>query len=244
MAEWGQQAPVYPPPGVLKRPRTEYDMPPQMAPGHDMREYIVRDDERGAPGVAKDSKTLGSAYDQFLQRTEVPSYTAGEATALAGASLGRGIPMGDPSMLGHPGHIVLGAASNGRDVGYRGQMLVDTMPRPVREAVPLPSDATNTLYVEGLPPNSTKREVSHIFRPFVGYKEVRLVTKESKRRGGYPLILCFVDFVDAACAATALSALQGYKMDEDDRDSTYLRIQFSRHPGPRSGGGGGSRGRH
>ena len=93
---------------------------------------------------------------------EVPSYTAGEATALAGASLGRGIPMGDPSMLGHPGHIVLGAASNGRDVGYRGQMLVDTMPRPVREAVPLPSDATNTLYVEGLPPNSTKREVSRI----------------------------------------------------------------------------------
>ena len=29
------------------------------------------------------------------------------------------------------------------------------------------------------------------------------------QRGGDPLILCFVDFVDAACAATALSALQG-----------------------------------
>lgn len=30
------------------------------------------------------------------------------------------------------------------------------------------------------------------------------------QRGGDPLILCFVDFVDPACAATALSALQGY----------------------------------
>lgn len=29
------------------------------------------------------------------------------------------------------------------------------------------------------------------------------------QRGGDPLVLCFVDFADAACAATALSALQG-----------------------------------
>lgn len=29
------------------------------------------------------------------------------------------------------------------------------------------------------------------------------------QRGGDPLILCFVDFTDPACAATALSALQG-----------------------------------
>jgi hypothetical protein len=29
------------------------------------------------------------------------------------------------------------------------------------------------------------------------------------QRGGDPLILCFVDFVNAACAATAMSALQG-----------------------------------
>lgn len=29
------------------------------------------------------------------------------------------------------------------------------------------------------------------------------------QRGGDPLILCFVDFENPACAATALSALQG-----------------------------------
>ncbi|KAF5187073.1 hypothetical protein FRX31_023341, partial [Thalictrum thalictroides] len=28
------------------------------------------------------------------------------------------------------------------------------------------------------------------------------------KRGGDPLILCFVDFLNPACAATALSALQ------------------------------------
>lgn len=241
---WGRQGPLYSSSsGMLKRPRNDYDLPPsRITPALDMRDYLMRDDDRGGSRVAKDSQTLGSAYDRYLQRTEVSSYTAGEASTFSAASLGRGISVGEPSLLGRPGSIAPDAASNGRDVGYGGQLRVDMMARPVRETVPLPSDASNTLYVEGLPPNSSKREVAHIFRPFVGYKEVRLVTKESKHRGGDPLILCFVDFVDAACAATALSALQGYKMDEDDRDSSYLRIQFSRHPGPRSGSG--SRGRH
>ncbi|KAL2894176.1 RNA-binding protein 2 [Bienertia sinuspersici] len=229
------------------------DLPPsQVASALDMRDFLIRDDGRGGSRVAKDSKTLGSAYDRYLQGTEFPSYNVGEATPFSGASLGRGISMGEPSLLGHPESIAPDVAPIGRDIGYGDQRLFDSMARPVRETVPLPSDASNTLYVEGLPPSSTRREVArilsyhimrlNIFRPFVGYKEVRLVTKESKHRGGDPLILCFVDFVDAACAATALSALQGYKMDEDDRDSAYLRIQFSRHPGPRSGGG--PRGRH
>lgn len=30
------------------------------------------------------------------------------------------------------------------------------------------------------------------------------------QRGGDPIILCFVDFINPACAATAMSALQGY----------------------------------
>ncbi|XLS44503.1 hypothetical protein HN51_001368, partial [Arachis hypogaea] len=47
-----------------------------------------------------------------------------------------------------------------------------------------------------------------IFYPFVGYREVRLVSKEFKHRGGEPLILCFVDFANPACAATTMSALQ------------------------------------
>ncbi|KAF2321509.1 hypothetical protein GH714_000184 [Hevea brasiliensis] len=128
-------------------------------------------------------------------------------------------------------------APNGQDIVFRSQPSVDTTARPVRETIPLPPDASSTLYVEGLPSDSTRREVAHIFRPFVGYKEVRLVSKESKHRGGDPIILCFVDFENPACAATAMSALQGYKMDEHGHESNYLGLQFSRYPGPRSGHG-------
>lgn len=39
-----------------------------------------------------------------------------------------------------------------------------------------------------------------------------------------------------------LMNLPGYKMDEHDPDSAYLRLQFSKFPGPRSGGSG-SRGK-
>lgn len=236
---WGRQAPLYPQmSGLLKRPRNDYDLPSSgMAAGVDMRNYLVRDDDRGGLEAAKDTKTLGSAYDRYLQSTQMSSYNPGEASNFSGASLGRSIPMGEQSLMGRPGSIAPDLAPNGRGVRFGDQLPIDTMSRPVRDTMPLPQDASNTLYVEGLPPNCTKREVAHIFRPFVGYKEVRLVTKESKHRGGDPLILCFVDFVDAPCAATAMSALQGYKMDEDNPDSSYLRIQFSRHPGPRSGGG-------
>ncbi|RWR86601.1 RNA recognition motif domain-containing protein [Cinnamomum micranthum f. kanehirae] len=48
-----------------------------------------------------------------------------------------------------------------------------------------------------------------IFRPFVGFREVRLVNKGSKRPGGEPLVLCFVDFTTPAHAAVASEALQG-----------------------------------
>lgn len=37
------------------------------------------------------------------------------------------------------------------------------------------------------------------------------ICKTILQRGGDPLILCFVDFINPACAATALSALQGTK---------------------------------
>ncbi|KAI3871586.1 hypothetical protein MKX03_005769 [Papaver bracteatum] len=50
---------------------------------------------------------------------------------------------------------------------------------------------------------------------FVGFKEVRLMRKESRHCGnscnyrGDPLVLYFVDFINPVQAATALSALQG-----------------------------------
>eukprot|EP00250_Pteridium_aquilinum_P005855 c15882_g1_i1 orf=1353-1865(-) len=73
----------------------------------------------------------------------------------------------------------------------------------------LPPDSSATLYVEGIPADCKKREAAHIFRPFIGFKEVRLVYKEAKVPGGEHFVLCFVDFADARCATTALEALQG-----------------------------------
>ncbi|CAA7059402.1 unnamed protein product [Microthlaspi erraticum] len=85
--------------------------------------------------------------------------------------------------------------------------------RPSRELLRLPPDASNTLCVEGLP----------------------------SKRNGDPIVLCFVDFESPACAATARTALQGCRMNEDEPDSKILQIQFSRKPGPRPGQRGGSR---
>ncbi|XP_065632175.1 RNA-binding protein 2 isoform X1 [Quercus suber] len=236
--------PLLPTGGLLKRPRSEYDLVPSGLPsGHEMHNYLARDDDRSGHQAVKDTKTIGSAYDRYLQSAQLPSFSSGEASTLRGVGLGRisgvgmpGLPIADPALLGRPGAVGPDLAPNGRNVSLSSQLPLDTTRRG-RETQSLPPDASNTLYVEGLPPDSSKREVAHIFRPFVGYKEVRLVSKESKHRGGDPLILGFVDFVNPACAATAMSALQGYKIDENDADSSYLRLQFSRYPGPRSGSG-------
>ncbi|KAL4298044.1 hypothetical protein GQ457_12G016150 [Hibiscus cannabinus] len=227
---WNRQQKQQPTPpmlssgGMLKRPRTDYDPPPSsLHQSHEMHNNLARDDDQGGLLSVKDTKTIGSAYDLYLQSAQLSSFTSGEASTFSG--LGRAVAATD-------------LALNGQNVGFGGPFPVDPMSRLGRDTVPLPADASNTLFVEGLPPDSTRREVAHIFRPFVGYKEVRLVSKEYKHRGGDPILLCFVDFLSPACAATAMSALQGYKIDEHDPDSNYLRLQFSRNPGPRSGGSG------
>ncbi|KDO83670.1 hypothetical protein CISIN_1g023903mg [Citrus sinensis] len=259
-----QQASLLPSGGMLKRPRSDYDkgydisilvefgaltlceemqdLPPsEVLSRHDMHNYLSQDDDLGELQPLKDTSTIGSAYDRYLQSAQYSSFTSGEASAFSGDRLRRAVPGGvtrlpvsDPSVTGRHGATGPDLVQNLRSSSIDDQLPFDAAARPGHETLPLPPDASSTLYVEGLPADSTKREVAHIFRPFVGYKEVRLVIKESKLRGGDPLILCFVDFENPACAATALSALQGYRMDEDDPDSKFLRLQFSRNPGPRS----------
>lgn len=56
----------------------------------------------------------------------------------------------------------------------------------------IPKNASNTVYVEGIPTNATEREVAHIFRPFIGFKTVRLIPRE--KRQGERVMLCFADF--------------------------------------------------
>ncbi|KAJ6294803.1 hypothetical protein OIU76_022812 [Salix suchowensis] len=202
-----------------KRPRCDYDVPS----GRDLSNYYSRDD-RGALRVIRDSDSIGASYDRYLHSGTISSYSGGQsARAISGVPVR---PVDDPRM------VSMGPMDPGTSVKDRSMRTGSG-----RSEVSLPPDASSTLFVEGLPSDCTRREVSHIFRPFVGYKEVRLVSKESRNPGGDPLVLCFVDFLSPAHAATSMDALQGYRFDEHDRDSVHLRLQFARYPGARSGGG-------
>ncbi|KAG6746591.1 RNA-binding protein 1 isoform X3 [Populus alba] len=203
-----------------KRPRSDYDVPS----GRDLSSYYSRDDDRGALRVIRDSDSIGASYDRYLHSGTISSYGGGQsARAISGVPAR---PVDDLRM------VSMGSMDPGSSVKDRSMRTGSG-----RSEVSLPPDASSTLFVEGLPSDCTRREVSHIFRPFVGYKEVRLVSKESRHPGGDPLVLCFVDFLSPAHAATSMDALQGYRFDEHDRDSVHLRLQFARYPGARSGGG-------
>ncbi|XP_042503783.1 RNA-binding protein 1-like [Macadamia integrifolia] len=210
-----------PPSFAGKRSRSDYDV----AGSHEFPSYFPREDERGAPRVVRDNESIGASFDRYLRQAQMSSYGGGESgRPMSGGITSR--PVDDPRMMA-VGGMDPGMAVKSRNMGFGGG----------RPEMPLPPDASNTLFVEGLPADCTRREVSHIFRPFVGFREVRLVSKDSRHPGGEPLVLCFVDFATPAQAATALDALQGYKFDEHDRNSADLRLQFARYPGPRSGGG-------
>ncbi|KAK3436020.1 hypothetical protein EUGRSUZ_C00672 [Eucalyptus grandis] len=49
----------------------------------------------------------------------------------------------------------------------------DSLAEPARES--------NILFVQGLPTDCTRREVGHLFRPFYGFKEIRVIHKEARR---------------------------------------------------------------
>jgi hypothetical protein len=77
----------------------------------------------------------------------------------------------------------------------------------------LKKNATNIVYVEGIPLDATEREVAHIFRPFPGYKSLRLIQKE---KNGENTILCFVDFENSLQSTICINTLQGYRFDKND----------------------------
>ncbi|GMH08864.1 hypothetical protein Nepgr_010704 [Nepenthes gracilis] len=232
-ADSRQQQQQPPPPHPVaplmgKRPRSDYGVP---GGDREVAGYFPHNDDRGAR-VIRDTDSINASYDRYLRSGQIPSYAGMEV----GRHLSGGIPSHpvDDPRIGSDLRITTDPRIMDPVIAMKGRTSGLGSGRP---EIPLPHDASNTLFVEGLPPNCTRREVAHIFRPFVGYKEVRLVTKESRHSGGEPLVLCFVDFLTPAHAATAMDALQGYKFDELDHDSAILRLQFARYPGARSGGG-------
>ncbi|CAM0912530.1 unnamed protein product [Alopecurus aequalis] len=211
----------------LKRPRPA-DYSADVPGASEMAGYHPRDEERAGYAAARDTQALNASYERFLRTGQIQSYGAGPAGGSirppAGANAG---------YQADDRPVVAAGGRDGRNVGFGSGV----------SEPPLPPDASNTLFIEGIPTDCERREVSHIFRPFVGFQEVRLVNKEPRHPGGDPIVLCFVDFANAAQAAVAMEALQGYKFDEHDRNSPHLRLQFARFTGPRgqSGPVGGGR---
>ncbi|CAK8567627.1 unnamed protein product [Lathyrus sativus] len=204
-----------------KRPRPDYDV----SGVHDLASYFPPDADRGRLHVVRDTESLDASYERYLRNAQISTYGPSQPA--------RTIDGGVHSHSVDESHVAnIGGVDRRSNVNDKIQELSGG-----RSDHSLPHGATNTVFVEGLPSNCTRREVAHIFRPFVGYKEVRLVSKESRQPGGDPLLLCFVDFVSPAHAATAMDALHGYKFDELDRNSVSLRFQFARNPGARSGAG-------
>ncbi|GFY83410.1 RNA-binding (RRM/RBD/RNP motifs) family protein [Actinidia rufa] len=158
--------------------------------GHQVPGYFARGDERAAHREIRDADSIGASYDRYLRSVQISSYGGGDSARPLGGGLS-GHSVDDPRIMG------IGVSDPAVTEKSRSMGLGSA--RPER---PLPPDASSTLFVEGLPANCTRREVSR-------YKEVRLVTKESRHSGGDPLVLCFVDFMSPAHAATAMDALQG-----------------------------------
>ena len=80
--------------------------------------------------------------------------------------------------------------------------------------MPIPKNATNTVYVEGIPIDASEREVARnrypphyldIFRPFPGFKSVRLIPREKKP--GEKVIFCFADFENAFQTTLVINTL-------------------------------------
>lgn len=68
---WNRQQQHLPPPGgMLKRPRTEYDTASGVTSGNEVHNYIA---QNNGHQMLNDTKTLGSAYDRFLQSAGVIS---------------------------------------------------------------------------------------------------------------------------------------------------------------------------
>ncbi|XBI06501.1 hypothetical protein VPH35_134509 [Triticum aestivum] len=135
----------------LKRPRPgDYSADGPGAP--EMAGYYPRDEERPGYAVVRDTQALNASYERFLRTGQIQSYGAGPAGGsirpTAGASAG-GYQADD-----RPGMAAGGM--NGRNVGFGGGM-----PEP-----PLPPDASNTLFIEGIPPDCERREVSRILKTY------------------------------------------------------------------------------
>ncbi|KAI3814810.1 hypothetical protein L1987_14455 [Smallanthus sonchifolius] len=192
--------------------------------------------DRGFPGyVPSDASTLSS-------QTWRPSHNDLSSSSvlqkdIMGLRSGAGIgARPEPSSNGYPSAwedpYLIGRRDVMHGTGPGIPNMVDDRPDSLRktDGVPVGGRESNVLFVDALPSDCSRREVSHLFRPFIGFKEIRLVHKEPRHSADKAMVLCFIEFTDSNHALTALEALQGYKFDNKKPDSPALRIHFAHFP--------------
>jgi len=72
-------------------------------------------------------------------------------------------------------HASAGSGTHQSDLGHSD---------PNQLPVTLPPEARDTIYIDDLPPDVSKRELAHVFRQFPGYEAVRLHVKDSVKHPG------------------------------------------------------------
>lgn len=90
-----------------------------------------------------------------------------------------------------------------------------------------------TLHIGGIPMNTPRREILHIFRQYAGFHSLRTFERDDHT-------LAFVDFETPEQASFVLDALNGYVWDlEADHRGPPLHIQFAQPKRRRTEGPGG-----
>ncbi|XP_039796067.1 bromodomain-containing protein 4-like isoform X2 [Panicum virgatum] len=197
-----QQQPPPPPPSSHADPTMTAQPPLPLGPPPVM---LQQQPAQGAPVMmAQPPLPFSSPSVMLQQNPQVNQMMMGQAQ-LSSLPCKRqrvdqyGNPYGQ-HMTGHQQETIFNAAmgqSFGPNLQHEFPSFGASMPSS------LPKDATSTVYVDGLPTNCTRREVAHIFRQYMGFREVRLVNKGSNRHA-----ICFVDFATPTHAFLAMRTLQ------------------------------------
>ncbi|MQL93182.1 hypothetical protein Taro_025821 [Colocasia esculenta] len=162
---------------------------------------------------------LHGAASDHLQRDAIGNPARSVVGGFPGANIRAFTPLEDPALVRHDSAL---------DV--KSSIAVVEPSSALEKDEGLPKEWPGILFVDGIPTDCTRREAAHLFRPFIGFKDIKVFHKEPRRSGDKARVLCFVEFTDANCASTAMEALQGYKFDDKKPDAPVLRIQFAQFP--------------
>ncbi len=112
--------------------------------------------------------------------------------------------------------------SGGNDIKHRLNYYDDKF----RDLIFYGKNATNIVFIEGLPNDCSEREVAHIFRPFPGFISSRLIERE---KNGEKSLICFCDFEEIYQATECIFTLQGYRFDKNDLVGLHLSYGVNKH---------------